>query len=168
MPERKFNVLFLCTGNSARSQIAESLMNRHGAGKFAAYSAGSHPGGEVHALALWILVQKNYQTEGLRSKDWNEFSGPGAPRMDFVFTVCDNAAGEACPVWSGQPVTANWGMPDPAAVEGLDTAKRAAFRDAFAELEHRISSFANLPIDSLEQLELKQRLDEIGQSRPAD
>lgn len=165
MPEPKFNVLFLCTGNSARSQIAECLMNRHGAGRFAAYSAGSHPSGEVHPLALWILEKNNYPTGGLRSKDWKEFSGPRAPRMDFVFTVCGNAAGEVCPVWPGQPTTAHWGTPDPAAVEGPDIEKRAAFGDAFAELEYRISIFASLPIDSLDQPRLKQRLDEIGRSR---
>lgn len=164
MSDSKYNVLFLCTGNSARSQIAQCLMNRYGAGKFKGYSAGSHPSGEVHPLAHWILQQYNYVTEDLRSKDWAEFSAPGAPKMDFVFTVCDNAAAEVCPVWPGQPMTAHWGTPDPAAVDGLDIEKRAAFRDAFSELEHRISIFVNLPFESLDKLKLKQKLDEIGQS----
>lgn len=167
MSDRKFNVLFLCTGNSARSQIAECLMNRHGSGKFVGYSAGSHPSGEVHPLAEWILEKNNYLTEGLRSKDWSEFAEPDAPKMDFVFTVCDNAANEVCPVWPGQPMTAHWGTPDPAAVEGLDIEKRAAFRDAFSELEHRISIFVNLPFESLDELRLQQQLDEIGTKTPA-
>ena len=168
MAERKYNVLFLCTGNSARSQIAECLIDRHGAGKFAGYSAGSHPSGEVHPLARWILEKNNYPTDGLRSKDWSEFAGPDAPQTDFVFTVCDNAADEVCPVWPGQPMTAHWGIPDPVAVEGLDIEKRAAFRAAFDELEHRISIFVSLPFESLDQPKLKQRLDDVGQSGPAE
>jgi len=165
MPDQKYNVLFLCTGNSARSIIAESLVNRLGRGNFAGYSAGSHPAGEVHPLARWVLEKNNYPTDGLRSKNWAEFSGPDAPRMDFVFTVCDNAAAEVCPVWPGQPMSAHWGTPDPAAVEGLDIERRAAFRDAFDELQNRISIFVSLPFDSLDQLKLRQRLDEIGQTR---
>ena len=168
MPDKKFNVLFLCTGNSARSQMAECLINRYGSGKFVGYSAGSHPSGEVHPLARWILEKNNYLTDDLRCKDWEEFSGPDAPRLDFVFTVCDKAAAEVCPVWPGQPMTAHWGTPDPALVEGLDIEKRAAFREAFDELEHRISIFVNLPFESLDQLRLQQHLDDIGQSKPAD
>lgn len=168
MSDRKYNVLFLCTGNSARSVIAECLINRHGAGKFVGCSAGSQPTGEIDPLTYWVLQQNNYQTDELRSKNWSEFDGPDAPTMDFVFTVCDSAAAETCPVWPGQPMTAHWGTPDPAAVDGLDLEKRAAFRDAFRELEHRISIFVNLPFDSLDRLELKQRLNEIGRSGKAE
>ena len=165
MADKKFNVLFLCTGNSARSQMAECLINRHGAGKFQGYSAGSHPQGQIHPLTEWILQRYDYITDDLRSKDWSEFAQPGSPEIDFVFTVCDRASEEQCPVWPGQPMTAHWSTPDPAAVEGPDPEKRAAFRDAFEELEHRISIFVNLPLDSLDSLELKQRLDEIGQQK---
>ncbi len=164
MPDRNYNVLFLCTGNSARSVIAECLVNRHGGGRFNGYSAGSQPKGEVHPLTYWILQQNNYPTDELRSKNWSEFSGPGAPAMDFVFTVCDSAAAESCPVWPGHPVTAHWGIPDPAAVDGPDPQQRAAFREAYRELENRISSFVNLPLDSLDPRQLKQRLDEIDRS----
>jgi arsenate reductase len=163
-----FNVLFLCTGNSARSLIAESLINRLGKGKFTGYSAGSHPTGEVHPMARWILEKNNYLTDDLRSKDWEEFSGPDAPVMDFVFTVCDRAAAEVCPVWPGQPMSAHWGTPDPAAVEGLEIDKRAAFRGAFDELQNRISIFVNLPFESLDKLKLQRQLDEIGRSGPED
>ncbi|MGD2171725.1 MAG: arsenate reductase ArsC [Gammaproteobacteria bacterium] len=166
MPDPAYNVLFLCTGNSARSIIAESLINRLGKGRFKGYSAGSHPAGEVNPLALWVLEKNNFLTEGLRSKDWDEFSGGDAPAMDFVFTVCDRAAAEVCPVWPGQPMTAHWGTPDPAAVEGLDIEKRAAFRSAFDELQKRISIFVNLPFESLDRLRLQQRLDEIGRCGP--
>ena len=165
MTDDKFNVLFLCTGNSARSIIAESLINRLGGGKFNGYSAGSHPAGEVHPLARWVLEKNNYLTDGLRSKNWEELSTPGSPAMDFVFTVCDRAAAEVCPVWPGQPMSAHWGTPDPAAVDGLDIDRRAAFRAAFDELQNRISIFVNLPFDTLDRLKLKQRLDEIGQLR---
>ncbi len=147
--------------------MAECLINRYGAGKFTGYSAGSEPKGEIHPLTLWILQQNNYPTDELRSKDWSEFSGADAPSMDFVFTVCDSAAAETCPIWPGHPTTAHWGTPDPAAVEGPDMQKRAAFREAFSELEHRVSIFVNLPFDSLDRLELKLRLDEIGRSRQA-
>ncbi len=166
MADHKFNVLFLCTGNSARSIIAESLINRLGRGKFNGYSAGSHPAGEVHPLARWVLEKNNYLADGLRSKNWKEFGQPDSPAMDFVFTVCDRATAEVCPVWPGQPMSAHWGTPDPAAVEGLDIDRRAAFRDAFDELQNRISIFVNLPFESLDQLKLKQRLDEIGQRKP--
>jgi arsenate reductase len=166
MPDHRFNVLFLCTGNSARSVIAESLVNRLGRGRFSGYSAGSHPAGEVHPLARWVLEKNNYPTDGLRSKHWEEFSQPDSPPMDFVFTVCDRAAAEVCPVWPGQPMSAHWGTPDPAAVEGLDIDRRAAFRSAFDELHNRISIFVNLPFDSLDKLKLKKRLDEIGRARP--
>ena len=168
MGDRKYNLLFLCTGNSARSQIAECLLNRYGSGKFTGYSAGSHPSDEIHPLTHWVLQQNNYLTDRLRPKDWSEFAEPGAPQMDFVFTVCDKASAETCPVWPGQPMTAHWGTADPARVEGLDMVRRAAFRNAFAELEHRISIFVNLPFDSLDRLRLKQQLDEIGRSKPAE
>ena len=168
MPDSNFNVLFLCTGNSARSVIAESLINRLGRGRFTGYSAGSHPAGEIHPLASWILEKNNYPTDGLRSKDWNEFSGSDAPHMDFVFTVCDRAAAEVCPVWPGQPMSAHWGTPDPAAVGGLEIDKRAAFRSAFDELQNRISIFVNLPFESLDKLKLQQQLDEIGRTGPKD
>jgi len=168
MPDRNYNVLFLCTGNSARSIIAECLVNRLGGGRFRGYSAGSHPAGEVHPLARWVLEKNNFTTDELRSKNWEEFSGPDAPRMDFVFTVCDRAAAEVCPIWPGQPMSAHWGTPDPAAVEGLDIDRRAAFRSAFDELQKRISIFVSLPFDALDRLKLKQRLDEIGQRKPSN
>lgn len=165
MIERPYNVLFLCTGNSARSILGESIVNRLGSGRFLGYSAGSHPKGSVHPLALEVLKRHGYPTEGLRSKDWSEFASTDALRMDFVFTVCDRAAAETCPIWPGQPMTAHWGVPDPAAVEGDEVARMLAFRQAFRELEHRIEIFLSLPIASLDRLKLQQRLDAIGQSR---
>jgi protein-tyrosine-phosphatase len=159
---RAYNVLFLCTGNSARSIIAEAILDAMSAGRFKAYSAGSHPKGQVHPLALELLAKKNLPTQGLRSKDWSEFARPGAPRMDFVFTVCDNAAGEVCPVWPGQPMTAHWGIPDPAAVEGSDEQKRRAFFAAYQQLSSRLTLFLSLPLASHDRLALQKRLDEIG------
>ena len=163
-PNRNFNVLFLCTGNSARSVLSEALLSKRGQGQFRAFSAGSHPAGRVNPFALELLQRMGYSTDGLRSKSWDEFAAPGAPELDFVFTVCDNAAGEVCPMWPGQPITAHWGVPDPAAVEGTDEQKRKAFHDAFRILERRISLFLSLPIRSLEQLVLQERLSEIGRS----
>ncbi|MCA1967761.1 unnamed protein product [Ciceribacter sp. T2.26MG-112.2] len=162
MTQEHFNVLFLCTGNSARSILAESCLNREGRGRFTAYSAGSHPKGEVHPMAIDLLKRSNYDTSGLRSKSWDEFAVPGAPKMDFVFTVCDSAAAEACPVWPGQPMTAHWGVPDPAAVEGTETEKALAFADTYRMLSNRISIFVNLPISSLDRLALQKRVSEIG------
>src|SRR5687767_14544392 len=162
MTDRPFNVLILCTGNSARSILGEALVNHWGRGKFVGYSAGSSPKGQVHPIALELLRHMKMPTEGLRSKSWDEFARPGAPSLDFVFTVCDNAAGEACPVWPGQPMTAHWGLDDPAAVEGSDTVKCLAFRKTFQELENRIKIFTSLPIASLEKSKLQQRLREIG------
>jgi protein-tyrosine-phosphatase len=163
-PNRTFNVLFLCTGNSARSILSEALLNRRGQGQFRAFSAGSHPAGRVNPYALELLRRLGYPTDGLRSKSWDEFAAPGAQELDFVFTVCDNAAGEVCPMWPGQPITAHWGIPDPAAVEGTDEQKRKAFDEAFLVLERRISLFMSLPLRSLEQLVLQERLSEIGRS----
>jgi arsenate reductase len=159
-----FNVLFLCTGNSARSILSEALLNKRGQGQFRAFSAGSHPAGRVNPYALELLRRLGHSTDGLRSKSWDEFAAPGAPKLDFVFTVCDNAAGEVCPMWPGQPITAHWGIPDPAAVEGTDEQKRRAFDDAFRVLDRRISLFLSLPIRSLGQLVLQERLSEIGRS----
>jgi arsenate reductase len=159
---RPFNVLFLCTGNSARSILAEALINHWGHGKFRGFSAGSHPKGEVHRIALELLRHMNLPMEGLRSKDWGEYARATAPRLDFVFTVCDKAAAESCPVWPGQPMSAHWGVPDPAEVQGGDTEKWLAFREAFRVLENRIKIFVSLPIASLDRLKLQQRLDEIG------
>ncbi|MGF1630337.1 MAG: arsenate reductase ArsC [Kiloniellaceae bacterium] len=164
--QRKLNVLFLCTGNSARSILAEAILNREGLGKFTAFSAGSMPRGSVHPIALNILRKGNFPTEQFRSKSWEEFSGPAAPKLDFVFTVCDNAANEVCPVWPGQPMTAHWGLPDPALVEGTEVERYAAFHDAFRMLFNRISIFSNLPLRSLDKLSLQRRLDEIGQKLP--
>jgi protein-tyrosine-phosphatase len=163
-PNRTFNVLFLCTGNSARSILSEALLNKRGQGQFRAFSAGSHPAGRINPFALELLQRMGYATDRLRSKSWDEFAAPGAPELDFVFTVCDNAAGEVCPMWPGQPITAHWGVPDPAAVEGTDEQKRKAFDEAFRILERRISLFLSLPIRSLEQLVLQERLSEIGRS----
>lgn len=160
--ERPYNVLFLCTGNSARSILAEATLNALGRERFKAYSAGSHPTGKVNPFAVELLQKNRLPTEGLRSKSWDEFARPGAPALDFVFTVCDNAAGEVCPVWPGQPMTAHWGVADPAAVEGSDEAKRKAFFTAYSQLQHRLSIFVNLPMDKLGRLSLKRRLDEIG------
>lgn len=162
MPERVYNVLFLCTGNSARSIIAESILNKEGAGRFKAYSAGSHPKGEVHPFALQILDSYGYPTEGARSKSWDEFAAPDAPQMDFVFTVCDNAAGEACPVWPGQPITAHWGIEDPAAVTGTDIEKKTAFVTATRYLKNRISNFVSLPLASLDRMAVVAHLRDIG------
>ena len=166
MTGQVFNVLFLCTGNSARSILAESLLNRLGGGRFRAYSAGSQPKGEVHPLALDLLRSFDFPIDGLRSKSWDEFAVPGAPVMDFVFTVCDQAAGEVCPVWPGQPVTAHWGMPDPAAAQGSEITQAQAFRDTFRVLENRIKLFAALPIVSLDQMSLARRIEAIGKARP--
>jgi arsenate reductase len=163
MPDRLFNVLFLCTGNSARSILAESILRKDGAGRFNAFSAGSQPKGAVNPFALKVLEGLDYPVADLRSKSWDEFAVPGAPSMDFVFTVCDNAAGEACPVWPGQPITAHWGIEDPAAVEGTDLQKEAAFMQAIRYIKNRISAFANLPVDGLDKVSLTARLREIGQ-----
>ncbi len=164
MADRPYNVLFLCTGNSARSILAEALVNHWGRGQFRGYSAGSHPKGKVHPIALELLRHMKLPIEGLHSKDWSELADKGAPNLDFVFTVCDKAAAEVCPVWPGQPMTAHWGVPDPAAVEGPDTEKWLAFRDAFKALENRIKIFVSLPFASLDRLKLQQRLDEIGRT----
>jgi len=167
--KRVFNVLFLCTGNSARSIMAEAILNRDGLGKFRAYSAGSHPTGKVNPHALHTLRMANYLTDGLRSKDWSEFAkgAKGAPKLDFVFTVCDDAAGEVCPVWPGQPMTAHWGLPDPAAVEGSEAEVEVAFADTFRMLYNRISIFMNLPMAALDQLSLQRELERIGTRAPA-
>jgi arsenate reductase (thioredoxin) len=162
MAERIFNVLFLCTGNSARSILAESILRKEGAGRFRAFSAGSHPKRTVNPFALKVLESYKYPTEGLRSKSWDEFASRGAPVMDFVFTVCDTAAAETCPVWPGQPMTAHWGIEDPAAVEGTDIQREAAFVLAARYLKNRISIFASLPIRSLDRMALNARLREIG------
>jgi arsenate reductase (thioredoxin) len=159
---RPYNVLFLCTGNSARSILGEAILNKIGAGKFVAYSAGSDPKGQVNPYALALLKRLGYPLEGLRSKSWSEFSGAGKPELDFVFTVCDNAASEVCPVWPGQPMTAHWGIPDPAAVEGSPAVIEAAFREALMVMQRRIELFTNLPVKSLDRMSLKKRLDEIG------
>jgi arsenate reductase (thioredoxin) len=159
------NVLFLCTHNSARSIIAECVLNRLGMGRFKGYSAGSQPSGTVHPYALDLLRHLNYDVTGLRSKSWEEFSGPDAPQLDFVFTVCDNAANEVCPVWPGQPMTAHWGLPDPSAVEGTESERRFAFADAHRMLFQRIGIFTNLPLASLDKFSLQRRLDEIGHSK---
>jgi len=163
MAER-YSVLFLCTGNSARSILAEAIMNRDFGDRFIAYSAGSQPKGAVHPYALDLLSRLNYPTEGLRSKPWDEFAQgrPGAPSLDFVFTVCDSAAGEACPAWPGQPMTAHWGVPDPAAATGCETERHLAFAEAYRMLSQRIGAFASLPLESLDRLALKRRIDEIG------
>ena len=159
-----YNVLFLCTGNSARSILAEALLNHWGRGRFRAYSAGSFPKGAVHPMALDQLGAAKLPTAGLRSKSWSEFAAAGAPVMDFVFTVCDQAAAEVCPVWPGQPMTAHWGVPDPAAVEGAEAARRQAFRTTFRALEARIKLFTSLRLEALDRLSLKRRVDEIGHS----
>jgi protein-tyrosine-phosphatase len=161
---RTYNVLFLCTGNSARSILGEAIVNdvAIGQGRFRGFSAGSHPKGAVNPYALEVLRDQRMSVDGLRSKSWDEFAGPEAPAMDFVFTVCDQAAAEACPYWPGQPVTAHWGLPDPAAVEGTEEDKRRAFRDAFLVLKRRIELLASLPVDTLDRLALRDRLDRIG------
>jgi arsenate reductase len=163
--DRLYNVLFLCTGNSARSILAEAILNDRGKGRFKAFSAGSHPKGTVHPLALALLERNGLPTEGLRSKAWDEFAEPAAPALDFIFTVCDNAAGEVCPVWPGHPMTAHWGQPDPAAVEGTEVDRTNAFRDAFSMLERRIEMLTSLSMASLDQLSLGKKVREIGKSQ---
>jgi len=165
MKQETLNVLFLCTGNSARSIMAEAILNSIGKSKFKTFSAGSRPAGSVNPLALELLAKNRLPTEGLRSKDWSEFSRPDAPFLHFVFTVCDQAAAEACPVWPGQPISAHWGVHDPAAVQGSDEDKRKAFLRAYTELYRRISLFVNLPFDTLNSLALKKSLDEIGRTQ---
>ena len=165
MSERLFNVLFLCTGNSSRSILAEAILNHLGLGKFKAFSAGSHPKGEVNRFALDLLHKKGLDVSGLRSKSWDEFAAPGAPPLDFVFTVCDNAAGETCPVWLGQPVTAHWGIEDPGAVDRPDEQMREAFFDTYLCLERRIRQFVSLPLAQLDRSSLQARLREIGELR---
>lgn len=164
MADKPYNVLFLCTGNSARSILAESVLNRVGNGKFRGFSAGSFPKGQVHPYALELLERQDYPTKQLRSRSWNEFAGPSSEPLDFVFTVCDNAAGEVCPVWPGQPMTAHWGLPDPAAVEGNEAERRLAFAETLRMLRNRIGVFVNLPIKSLDKLSLQNRLREIGRT----
>jgi arsenate reductase len=159
---RPLNVLFLCTGNSARSILAEAYLNAKGKGRFVAYSAGSHPTGKINPFAIELLQKNRIVSSGLRSKNWDEFAAPGAPRLDFVFTVCDNAAGEICPVWPGQPITAHWGVQDPAAVQGTDEAKRRAFLGAFTVLSTRINYLLALPVERLDRLTLKAKLVDIG------
>jgi arsenate reductase len=165
MRDHTYNVLFLCTGNSARSILAECLLRQLGEGRFNAFSAGSFPRGEVHPLALRLLTEQHLPTVGLRSKSWNEFSAPSAPVMDFVFTVCDQAAGEVCPVWPGQPVTAHWGIPDPAAVDGSEAERMLAFREALRSLERRLKIFVSLPIVQLDRITLTRRVEAIGRLR---
>jgi protein-tyrosine-phosphatase len=167
MTDRSYNILFLCTGNSARSIIAEAILNKLGAGRFRAFSAGSHPKGYVHPEALQLLRSLGYDTSGFRSKSWSEFADPGAPLLDFVFTVCDNAAGETCPVWPGQPMTAHWGVPDPAEAKGNPAELALAFKDAYRMLHQRISIFTSLPLKSLDQLSLQKKLREIGRMEGA-
>ncbi|HEY9568766.1 MAG TPA: arsenate reductase ArsC [Thalassobaculum sp.] len=167
MTETTYNVLFLCTGNSARSILAEALLNRLGGGRFRAFSAGSHPKGAPHPYALDLLRNQNVPVDGLRSKSWDEFAAPGAPPMHFVFTVCDDAAGEICPVWPGQPISAHWGLPDPAPAEGSEAERRYAFADALRLLHNRISIFVSLPMRSLDRLQLQQRLDAVGTATEA-
>jgi arsenate reductase (thioredoxin) len=165
MSDRRFNVLFLCTGNSARSIMGEALLNFWGRGRFQAFSAGSHPKGSVHPLALEVLRRNHLAVEDLRCKSWDEFSTPDAPPMDFVLTVCDNAAAEVCPTWPGQPMTAHWGIHDPAAVEGTDDEKLRAFNKAFRELDARLKIFTSLRLEMLDQMSLQRQLDAIGQMR---
>ncbi len=167
MSDRAFNVLFLCTGNSARSIMAEAILNKLGAGKFHAFSAGSHPKGWVHPETLRLLRDLSFDTSGFRSKSWSEFADPGAPLLDFVFTVCDNAAGETCPIWPGQPMTAHWGVPDPAEANGTPAEIAFAFKDAYRMLFQRIGIFTSLPLRSLDQLSLQRKLREIGRSEGA-
>ena len=166
MTRPPFNVLFVCTGNSARSILGEAVLNHLGGSRFRGYSAGSHPKGAVHPIALDLLSSLQVPTDGLRSKAWDEFAQPGAPVIDFVFTVCDQAAGEMCPVWPGQPVTAHWGMPDPAVVNGTDIERWRAFRDAYRALESRIKIFTALPIATLDRMSLARQVEAIGRMRP--
>jgi arsenate reductase (thioredoxin) len=167
VPDHTYNVLFLCTGNSARSILAESILRKDGAGRFQPFSAGSTPKGAVHPLALQTLESMDYPIDGMRSKSWLEFAAPDAPVMDFVFTVCDNAAGEACPIWPGQPMTAHWGIEDPAGAEGTELEKQAAFITAFRYLRNRIDTFVSLPLRSIDKLSLGTKLREIGRSEGA-
>jgi protein-tyrosine-phosphatase len=167
MSQKIYDVLFLCTGNSARSIIAECVLNKLGHDRFRAYSAGSFPKGEVHPYALELLRRQGFATEELRSKSWNEFAQAGAAELDFVFTVCDNARGEVCPVWPGQPMTAHWGLPDPAAVEGKEAERRLAFAETLRMLNNRVGAFVNLPLKSLDRLSLQKRIDEIGRDLAA-
>lgn len=162
MTDRPFNVLFLCTGNSARSILAESILRYDGKGRFNSFSAGSMPKGAVNPMALKVLAASGYPTDGMRSKKWDEFAVAGAPALDFVFTVCDNAAGEVCPIWPGQPMSAHWGIPDPAEIDGTDIEKETAFVAAFKQMKSRISLFTALPFASLDKLTLKKRVDDIG------
>lgn len=164
MADGPFNVLFLCSGNSARSIFAEAILAREGMGKFKAYSAGSMPKAEVHPYTLDLLRQLNHPVKDIRAKSWGEFATPGAPQLDFVFTVCDDAAKEVCPIWPGQPMSAHWGVPEPAAAEGTEAERRLAFAEAYRMLKNRISAFVNLPISSLDRLSLKTKLDAIGKS----
>jgi protein-tyrosine-phosphatase len=164
MTDRVCNVLFLCTGNSARSILAEAIVKKLGKDKFRGFSAGSYPKGQVHPIALALLQQLGFPTEGVRSKSWNEFAAPNDLHLDFVFTVCDNAAGEVCPYWPGQPMTAHWGIPDPAAVEGTEMDESMAFREAFRSMETRIKLFLSLPLAAIDRMRLKERLDAIGRT----
>jgi arsenate reductase len=164
---KKYNVLFLCTGNSARSIIAEAIMNRVGASRFQAYSAGSHPNGKVNPHALALLKRLDYKTDQFRSKPWDEFAASNSPKLDFVITVCDNAAGEVCPVWPGQPMSAHWGMPDPAAVEGTDVEIALAFADIYRMLNNRIGAFSNLKMSGLDRLSLQKKMTDIGKPEGA-
>ena len=165
MRDLPYNVLFLCTHNSARSVIAECILNRIGQGKFKGYSAGSQPNGKVHPMALALLNKMNYDTSGLRSKSWEEFTGPDAPQLNFVFTVCDDAANEVCPVWPGQPMTAHWGVPDPSQATGNEAERAFVFADTYRMLNQRISIFTSLPLRSLDELSLQRRLDDIGRNK---
>lgn len=167
MNDKTYNILVLCTGNSARSVMAEALFNTLGQGRFKAYSAGSHPTGRVNPFALEQAKVIGYPTDNLRSKSWDEFAQPDAPLMDFIITVCDNAAGEVCPVWPGQPISAHWGFEDPAAVEGSDEEKRASFRKIFHQIRNRVSIFANLPLTNLDRLAIKREMDQIGSTAVA-
>ncbi len=164
--EKQFNVLFLCTGNSARSILGEAIMNDLGKGRFRAYSAGSMPKGEVHPMALDLIRQSGLPSDGLRSKSWDEFAASGAPPMHFIFTVCDNAANEVCPIWPGKPMTAHWGLPDPAAVEGTEVERRLAFAETYRMLSNRIKIFTSLPFQALDELSLQGRLNDIGKHAP--
>jgi arsenate reductase len=164
VPDRPYNVLFLCTGNSARSILAEAILQREGAGTFSAYSAGSHPKGRVHPYAIELLQKLGHPVDGLRSKSWDEFAAPAAPKLDFVFTVCDDAANEVCPVWPGQPMTAHWGLLDPVAVEGSEAERRLAFAETYRMLKNRITAFINLPVASLDRMSLQNKLAAIGKA----